>query len=122
MTPHIDSDRLIFPKLGILYNLANPYLWTFLRVLLGLWLIPHGYPKLFLDDAVPASKNFVNFGWDYPIIWAYLIGGVEFFGGILLTLGLGTRLIALMVSIEMLVIHSVLSSLKYWTSPNFPSL
>lgn len=104
MTPHIDSDRLLFPKLGIVYNLANPYLWTIFRILLGVWLIPHGFPKLFGDDAIPASKNFVNFGWDYPIVWAYFIGCLEFFGGIFLILGLGTRLVALMVAVQMFVI------------------
>jgi len=104
MTPHIDNDRLIFPKLGYLYNFLNPYVWPFLRILLGLWLIPHGYPKLFMDDAIPASKNFVNFGWDNQIMWAYFIGCIEFFGGIFLVLGLGTRLVAFMVAIQMFVI------------------
>jgi putative oxidoreductase len=104
MKAHIENERLLIPALASLYNGLNPYVWTVLRIVLGLWMIPHGYPKLFMDDAIPASKNFINFGWDEPLLWAYFIGAVEFFGGIALTLGIGTRLIALMLSFEMFVI------------------
>jgi putative oxidoreductase len=100
----IDSRRLMFPALRPLYEWGSPFAWTLIRVMLGLWLIPHGYAKLFQADAVPASRNFVNFGWAYPLAWAYFIGFVEFVGGIFLTLGLATRLVSLVIAVEMAVI------------------
>ena len=78
--------------------------YTFVRVALGLILLPHGYAKLFFNDAVPTSRHFVEWGWAYPLAWAYFIGAVEFFGGLLLALGLFTRLVAIAIVIEMAVI------------------
>lgn len=100
----VDRRRLVVPAAGGLYEVLAPYSFTLVRVALGLILIPHGFGKLFLNDAVPASRNFVNFGWAYPLGWAYAIGALEFFGGILLALGLFTRAIALAFTIEMGVI------------------
>jgi putative oxidoreductase len=97
-------QHLIFPQMAGLYGLGEDWAWTMLRVMLGIWLIPHGFGKLFLNDAVPASRNFVAFGWAYPVAWAYAIGVLEFAGGILLALGLFTRLVSLMVVCEMSVI------------------
>ena len=59
---------------------------------------------MFLDDAVPASRNFVQFGWAFPLAWAYAIGALEFFGGLLLIAGLFTRLVAAAIFVEMMVI------------------
>lgn len=92
------------PGLAGLYAALGPYSYTLIRVALGLILIPHGFNKIFLNDAVPASRNFVNFGWAYPLAWAYFIGVLEFFGGILLTVGLFTRAVVLAFVIEMAVI------------------
>lgn len=100
----IDRRRLFVPRVAGLYAAFAPYSFTLIRVALGLWLVPHGFNKLFLADAVPASRNFVNFGWAYPLAWAYFIGAVEFFGGILLAVGLFTRVVALAFVIEMAVI------------------
>jgi putative oxidoreductase len=101
---NIDRRRLLVPGAAGLYEALAPYSYTLIRVALGLILVPHGFNKLFLNDAVPASRNFVNFGWAYPLAWAYFIGAVEFFGGILLALGLFTRAVALAFVIEMGVI------------------
>ena len=100
----VDRDRLIVPGAAGLYTALAPYSFTFIRLALGLILIPHGFGKLFLADAVPASRNFVHFGWAYPLAWAYFIGALEFFGGIMLAVGFFTRAIALAFAIEMAVI------------------
>lgn len=104
MDPEIKRDRLYVPAMAGLYQKLAPCSFTIIRVALGLILIPHGFSKLFLNDAVPASRNFVNFGWAYPLAWAYFIGALEFFGGILLAVGLFTRVIAAAIVIEMSVI------------------
>lgn len=82
--------------------------YTFIRVALGLILLPHGYAKLFLHDAVPTSRHFAEWGWAYPLAWAYFIGALEFFGGLLLALGLFTRVVAVAFVIEMAVISFAL--------------
>ncbi len=104
MNATVDRRRLIVPGAAGLYEALSPYSFALIRIALGLILVPHGFAKLFLDDAVPAARNFVNFGWAYPLAWAYLIGALEFFGGILLALGLFTRAVALAFVIEMSVI------------------
>jgi putative oxidoreductase len=104
MDANIDRNRLHVPGVAGLYESLAPLSYTLIRVALGLILIPHGYGKLFLNDAVPASRNFVLFGWAYPLAWAYFIGAIEFFGGILLAVGLFTRVIAAAFVIEMSVI------------------
>ena len=100
----VDRKRLYVPAVAGLYETLAPLAPTLIRVALGAILIPHGFGKLFLADAVPASRNFVHFGWAYPLAWAYFIGCVEFFGGILLILGLWTRATALAIVIQMAVI------------------
>ena len=100
----VDRKRLFVPAAAGFYETFAPLAYTLIRVALGLILIPHGFAKLFGNDAVAASRNFVNFGWAYPLAWAYFIGAVEFFGGMLLALGLFTRIVAAAFVIEMAVI------------------
>jgi putative oxidoreductase len=104
MAKLVDQNRLYVPAVAGLYEKLAPLAPTLIRVAMGFIIIPHGYGKLFLNDAVPASRNFVKFGWDHPVAWAYFIGGFEFFGGILLIAGLWTRAVALGMVIEMAVI------------------
>jgi len=100
----ISRERLYLPAVADLYASLAPLADPLVRIALGLILIPHGFGKVFGADAVPASRNFVMFGWAYPLAWAYFIGVLEFFGGILLAVGLFTRVIAAAFFIEMMVI------------------
>ncbi len=100
----MNRKRLYVPAVAGLYEKLAPLSPTLIRVAMGLIIFPHGFGKVFLNDAVPTSRNFVNFGWAYPLAWAYFIGCVEFFGGILLVLGLWTRATALALAIQMAVI------------------
>jgi putative oxidoreductase len=104
MDSYVDRKKLLVPRVAKLYEILAPLSYTIVRVSLGVFLIPHGFAKLFQDDAVAASRNFVNFGWSNPLAWAYFIGGLEFFGGIMLAIGLLTRIVAAAFVIEMLVI------------------
>ena len=104
METYVDRKKLLVPGLAKLYESLAPLSYTLISFSLGVFLIPHGYAKLFQDDAVAASRNFVNFGWSYPLAWAYFIGALEFFGGILLAIGLLTRVVAATIVIEMSVI------------------
>jgi putative oxidoreductase len=104
MESYVDVKRLLVPVVARFYEILAPLSYTLVRVSLGVFLIPHGYANLFQDDAVPTSRNFVNFGWSHPLAWAYFIGVLEFCGGIMLTVGLLTRLVAAAVAIQMAVI------------------
>ncbi|HZD91934.1 MAG TPA: DoxX family protein [Pseudolabrys sp.] len=104
MSMTIDRKRLYVPAAAGLYEACGPLGYTLIRVSLGAILIPHGFGKVFGTDAIHAANNFVHFGWAFPLAWAYFIGALEFFGGILLVLGLFTRAIALAFAIEMAVI------------------
>ncbi len=84
-----------------------------LRLTLGAAFITHGYPKLF--------RNFSGVaGWFDAIgirpgkFWALLVGMVEFFGGMLLVLGVFTQIAALFLAIVMLV---ALTKVKWGKSP-----
>lgn len=104
MESYVDSKKLLVPGAAKLYEILAPLSYTLIRFSLGVFLIPHGYAKLFQDDAIAASRNFVNFGWSYPLAWAYFIGALEFFGGTMLAIGLLTRVVAAAFVIEMSVI------------------
>ena len=73
-----------------------------LRLILGLVFIVHGYPKLFksLNQTV---GFFDSIGIRPAKFWVFVVGIVEFFGGIALILGFATQLVALLIAIDMLI-------------------
>jgi len=73
-----------------------------LRVALGAILITHGWPKI--SNIKKTSKSFKDMGFVPSSFWASVTALVEFVGGILIILGLGTQLVSLLVFIEFLVI------------------
>lgn len=75
-----------------------------LRLALGFILVPHGYQKLFKDPGPKGVAGFFqNLGVPAPLFFAYVVDCVEFFGGIFLILGLQTRIVALLVAVNMIV-------------------
>jgi len=78
------------------------------RLVLGVVMVAHGAQKLFGwfgGYGLEASSNFFanQLGLTPGIFWAALAGGGEFFGGLLLIIGLATRFAALTVGITMAV-------------------
>ncbi|MEK7465034.1 MAG: DoxX family protein [Patescibacteria group bacterium] len=73
-----------------------------LRAALGAAFIVHGYPKLFKMYA-----GFAEWLGSMNIkpgkFWALVVGVVEFFGGIVLILGVFTQLAAALIAVNMLV-------------------
>jgi putative oxidoreductase len=78
----------------------KPLALFLLRCALGVIFIAHGYPKLFTHTA-EAMQGFERSG--LPGYAVYGIGALEFFGGGLLIVGLGTRVVGLLLAGEMLV-------------------
>jgi putative oxidoreductase len=74
-------------------------LW--LRTLLGLGLIYHGYGKIFGGQ----MEGFIGFvgklGFPLPFLFGWLAALSEFVGGILIILGFGTRIASFFVTITM---------------------
>jgi len=97
-------SRLVFPWAGAIYEPLKPYAYPLVRIWMGANLMPHGYEKLFPAGAAKTANNPVLHWFFDPVIAAYFIGGVEFFGGLMLVLGLFTRLAAGAIAIEMFVI------------------
>lgn len=71
-----------------------------LRVALGIIFVFHGYPKLFTHTH-DAMQAFEHMG--FPGYFVYIAGVIEFFGGIMLIIGLFTRIAGLLVAGEMAV-------------------
>jgi len=92
------QTQYISPGLGKVWGKLDGYTSAFLRIAMGLWYIPHGMQKLFgaWGGTVAGLAKGIEgvLGWTPGIFWAYYIGSLEFFGGILLVLGLFTRPIA----------------------------
>ena len=75
---------------------------TILRVVTGITFALHGYQKLFVFGVAGVQGAFTKMGAPMPMVTGPLVGGLEFFGGIALVIGLLTRLAALGLAIDML--------------------
>lgn len=76
----------------------KPVALLLLRCSLGIILIHRGYPKLFGQTA-NAMQYFAHLG--LPSYFVYVAGVLEVFGGCLLIVGLFTRVVGLLLAIEM---------------------
>jgi putative oxidoreductase len=80
-------------------NALQPLGLLFLRVVLGIIFIWHGYPKLTHPNAMHGF--FVQHG--LPVYFVTMAGVLEVFGGGLLILGFLTPIAALLLAMEMAV-------------------
>ena len=76
----------------------QPLALLVLRVVLGVVMIAHGYPKVF--GGLHKHVELVS-GLGLPSWWAYLSAAAEFFGGILVLAGLLTRFFSLTILIDL---------------------
>jgi len=78
-----------------------------IRVMLGGVFMFHGAQKLFAWFGGPGIDGFAGFlesqGVPLPTLNAYMAGGTEFFGGLLILLGVMTRLAGIPVAFTMFV-------------------
>jgi putative oxidoreductase len=71
------------------------------RLLVGTVFVAHGVQKLVVGP-VNIGSFFASAGIPAPTITAFLLTGLELVGGLLLIVGLGTRIVALLFILEML--------------------
>lgn len=88
----------LFPDLFV-FEQFTPLI---LRLVLGAVFIVHGYPKIFTQSASTAGF-FESVGIRPAKFWVFVVGAVEFFGGIFLIAGFLTQLVAALIAINMLV-------------------
>ena len=73
-----------------------------LRLVLGLIFIAHGWPKI--KNLKTTQANFDGMGFKPGKFWGSLVALAEFFGGILMILGLFTQVAAFILALEFIVI------------------
>lgn len=96
-----DPNRLIVPAVAPLYRSTHEIVETVLRVVAGVCLVIHGSGKI--ADPFGAIQMVEGLGFYPGVFWSPLLAASEFFGGILLTIGLFTRVAALATTIILLV-------------------
>ncbi len=75
-----------------------------LRISVGVVFIFMGYQKLFVSGGIDGfTAMLMNLGFPLPGFFAYLVGAVEFFGGIAVLVGFGTRIASALIAVVMLV-------------------
>ena len=85
-------------------RIASYFAWAgplVMRLVVGYVFMLSGWGKL--NNLQQVTENFVGWGIPFPHILTPFVSGVEFFGGILLILGLFTRIPAAMLAVTMLV-------------------
>ncbi len=74
-----------------------------LRVVVGLVFLIHGGQKLFMFGFGGTAGFLGSVGVPLPMVAAIVVIAVEFLGGLALLLGLGTRYVAALLAVDMLV-------------------
>ena len=88
-TTETTRHRLIIPAFQGLYASAHEGVETLLRVVAGVALVTHGLGKI--GDPFGAAGMVESLGFYPGVFWSPLLSFTEFFGGILIALGLLTR-------------------------------
>lgn len=107
MTEVFSPSKLYVPALAPLYNRLSEWSYPFARFVIGAVLVPHGMQKLFGAFGGGGLEGTVNYfakiGLHPSHPLAYLVTGIEFFGGICIAIGFLTRPAALLFAVEMMV-------------------
>lgn len=100
------GGELYFPFMEGVYDKVSDLGYPLMRFFTGLFLMPHGAQKLFGmwgGSTAGTAGFFSKIGLEPALPLAYLVGGVEFFGGLLLAIGFLTRFAAASIAIELFV-------------------
>lgn len=122
-----NETRLFFPGLARFYEHAKPLAYTLLRGAFGLTIVTHGIPKLTgsahgsMADPMAGSINLMANVLHLPFApqLAMSVALLETFGGLAVAIGLGTRLFAPMLAIQMLFICLALGPTYPWIDRGF---
>ena len=85
-------------------RIASHFSWAgplIMRLIVGYTFMLAGWGKL--NNLAQVTENFIGWGIPFPKLLTPFVSSVEFFGGIMLILGLFTRIPAAMLAFTMLV-------------------
>ena len=85
--------RLMIPALGGLYSALGDIAETLLRVIAGAALVTHGAGKI--GDPFGAAGMVEGLGFYPGAFWSLMLALTEFFGGILIAIGLAAMFVLL---------------------------
>jgi putative oxidoreductase len=94
----VDLLILLPARIASYFQWAGPLL---MRLIVGYVFMLSGWGKL--SNLPQIVQNFTEWGIPFPKLLTPFVSGVEFFGGIMLMLGLFTRIPAAMLAVVMLV-------------------
>jgi putative oxidoreductase len=94
----------MIPALAGTYATTEPLAYLLLRVVTGAMLIAHGWPKLMAGPAAVAANAMARRGIEPAYVVACIAIFLENVGAICIMIGLLTRLFALLLVIEFLII------------------
>jgi putative oxidoreductase len=103
MTSLLDRLRWAYSLLVSAGNSLQSFFLLFVRLYWGWQFFQTGWGKL--HNLPHVVQFFTSLGIPAPALNAYFVTGLECFGGILLAVGLGSRLIAVMLAADMLVAY-----------------
>jgi putative oxidoreductase len=90
---------------------------TVLRIVVGIVFILHGYQKLFVYHPSGVASSFSKMGLPAPTVSAWAASLGEFGGGLLLALGLFTRVGAILIAAVMAVAFATVHGSKGFFLP-----
>ena len=96
------ATKLLISPLGRIYDTFRPITELLIRLMAGGSLAFHGYQILF-GNIEGAGRFFESLGFDNGLLWAWVVGILEFGGGLLLALGLLTRIAAAAIVVFLVV-------------------
>jgi putative oxidoreductase len=112
------QPRLLIPAFGAIYRTAAPVTEFLLRLVAGLSLVAHGYPK-FLALSQTADY-FETTGYSPGLFWAIAVGLTEVVGGLCLAAGFLTRLVSVPILIFLIAAIAYHSRFGfYWNLRGF---
>lgn len=101
MSIQTSNTPLIIPALRSVYSSLDTFAETLLRVVAGLALVTHGASKIVNPFGAAGMVEGLGF---YPgTFWSPLLSATEFFGGLMIAIGLFTRPAAFAATIVLLV-------------------
>lgn len=87
-----------------MYRTWNDWAPLPLRIVVGIGMMVHGYPKLFSSQGHEGFVGMLSgMGIPAPGLMAWVVGIVEFFGGLALILGAFVLIVGALVVVDMLV-------------------
>jgi putative oxidoreductase len=81
------------PAFGQIYDAVAPYTELLIRLMAGGSLAIHGYQIVF-GNVEGAGRFFESVGFENGVMWAWIVGILELVCGLMLALGLLTRVAA----------------------------